>query len=162
LYYADIQSTICCAKLDDLRRREAAMQTQTPKPPEAITFERDYPGTISQAQYVRADLAKLTADCPVTDDVILLASELATNAILHSRSGHPGRTFTVRVTLYPGDYTWVEVIDQGGAWTGDEQDDEHGRGLAIVAAVAGDGNWGIDGDSAARAAWFRLNWPPQA
>jgi hypothetical protein len=28
-----------------------------------------------------------------------------------------------------------------------------------VAAVAGDGNWGIDGDEAARVAWFRLDWP---
>ena len=64
--------------------------------------------------------------------VILLASELATNAILHSRSGHPGRVFTVRATLYPGDYAWVEVIDQGGAWTADELDDEHGRGLASL------------------------------
>jgi len=39
------------------------------------------------------------------------------------------------------DYAWVEVIDQGGMWTADEFDDEHGRGLTIVAAVAGDGNW---------------------
>ena len=61
-------------------------------------------------------------------------------------------------TLYPGDYAWVEVIDQGGRWTADEVDDEHGCGLAIVAAVAGDGNWGIDGGTANRAAWFRLNW----
>lgn len=137
------------------------MQPQTPNPRDAITFERDYPGTISQAQHVRADLAKLTADCPVTDDVILLASELATNAILHSRSGYPARTFTVRATLYPGDYAWIEVIDQGGPWNVDARDDEHGRGLAIVAAVAGDGNWGIDGDAAARAAWFRLNWPAE-
>ena len=41
-----------------------------------------------------------------------------------------------RATLCPGDYAWVEVIDQAGAWTRDD----HGRGLAIVAAVAGDGN----------------------
>jgi hypothetical protein len=50
----------------------------------------------------------------------------------------------------------------GGTWTADEFDDEHGRGLAIVAAVAGDGNWGIDGDTVCRAAWFRLNWYPNA
>ena len=37
-------------------------------------------------------------------------------------------------------------------------DDEHGRGLAIVAAIAGDGNWGIDGNAASRTTWFRLNW----
>jgi anti-sigma regulatory factor (Ser/Thr protein kinase) len=47
----------------------------------------------------------------------------ATNAILHSRSGQPDRWFVVRAVLYPGDYAWVEVADQGGAW-----------------AVAGDGN----------------------
>jgi two-component sensor histidine kinase len=130
--------------------------------PEAITFERDYRGTIDQAQHVRADLAQVAASCPVLDDLVLLASELSTNAILHSRSGHSDRTFTVRVTLYPGDYAWGEVIDHGGTWTADEVDDEHGRGLAIVAAVAGDGNWGIDGDAASRAAWFRLDWHPNA
>jgi anti-sigma regulatory factor (Ser/Thr protein kinase) len=138
------------------------VRIQTPRAPEAITFERDYRGIIDQARHVRADLAKVAADCPVSDDLVLLASELSTNAILHSRSGHPCRTFTVRVTLYPGDYAWVEVIDQGGTWTVDEYDDEHGRGLAIVAVVAGDGNWGIDGDAACRVAWFRLNWHPNA
>ena len=71
------------------------MRAQTPRAPEAITFERDYRGTIDQARHVRADLAKVAADCPVLDDLVLLASELATNAILHSRSGHPDRTFTV-------------------------------------------------------------------
>ncbi len=36
----------------------------------------------------------------------------------------------MRAVLYPGDYAWVEVVDQGGAWAADEHDDEHGRGLA--------------------------------
>jgi anti-sigma regulatory factor (Ser/Thr protein kinase) len=134
------------------------MQTQTPRQPEAVTFERDYPGIVSQAQHVRADLAKIAAQCPVVDDLVLLGSELATNAILHTRSGHPDETFTVRVTLYPG-HAQVEVVDRGGVWTVDEHDDEHGRGLAIVATVAGLGHWGIDGDATSRVAWFRLNWP---
>jgi anti-sigma regulatory factor (Ser/Thr protein kinase) len=134
------------------------VRAQSPRAPEAIIFERDYRGTIDQAQHVRADLKQVAAGCPVSDDLVLLASELSTNAILHSRSGHPDRTFTVRVTLYPGDYAWGEVVDQGGTWTADEVDEEHGRGLAIVAAVAGDGNWGIDGSAASRAAWFRLDW----
>ena len=138
------------------------VRTQTPKAPEIVTFERDYPGIIDQARHVRTDLAKVAADCPVSDDLILLASELATNAILHSRSGHPDREFTVRATLNPGEYARVEVIDRGGNWTADEFDDEHGRGLAIVAAIAGDGNWGIDGDAASRVAWFRLDWLPGA
>jgi serine/threonine-protein kinase RsbW len=127
--------------------------------PEAVTFERAYPGRADQARRVRADLAGIAGQCPVRDELVLAASELAANSILHSRSGHPGRTFTVRVTLYPGDYAWVEVIDQGGQWAAGGQGDEHGRGLAIVAAVAGEGNWGIDGDGSFRVAWFRLDWP---
>jgi hypothetical protein len=31
--------------------------------------------------------------------------------------------------------------------------------LAVVAAIAGDGNWGIEGDDSCRVAWFRLDWP---
>ena len=134
------------------------MRLQTSGAPEAITFEHDYPGTIDQARHVRADLARVAIACPVADDLVLLASELATNAILHSRSGNPARTFAVRVKLYPGDYAWVEVADQGGVWLQDEHDEERGRGLNLVAAIAGDGNWGIDGDNASRAAWFRLDW----
>ena len=135
------------------------MGTQAAGAPPAITFERAYPGTADQPCRVRADLTEIAEGCPVADELVLIASELATNAILHSRSGHPNREFTVRATLYPGDYAWIEVIDQGGAWTADEHDDEHGRGLAIVANVAGDGNWGIEGDASSRVAWFRLDWP---
>lgn len=134
------------------------MQTQSTTTPEAIAFERDYPGTAEQPRHVRADLANVIGDCPVADELVLLASELATNAILHSNSGHPHRMFTVRATLHPGEYAWVEVVDQGGAWARGEHDEEHGRGLAIIATVAGDGNWGIDGDEASRVVWFRLDW----
>lgn len=128
------------------------------KAPEAITFERAYPGTVDQPRRMRADLTEIAGQCPVRDELVLLASELAANAIQHSRSGRPGGTFTVGVTLYPGQYAWVEIADQGGAWAARAADDEHGRGLAIVAAVAGDGNWGIDGGEASRVAWFRLDW----
>jgi anti-sigma regulatory factor (Ser/Thr protein kinase) len=134
------------------------MRTETTKAPEAITFERAYSGTISQPRRVRADLAQIAAAFPAVDSLLLLASELVTNAILHSRSGHPDREFTVRATLYSGDYAWVEVIDAGGAWTPDEHDHEHGRGLAVVAGIAGDGNWGIEGDVGSRVVWFRLDW----
>jgi anti-sigma regulatory factor (Ser/Thr protein kinase) len=138
------------------------MRTETTEAPEAVTFERDYPGMITQASRVRADLTTTMHGCPAADDVVLLASELATNAILHSQSGHPTRTFTVRVVIYPGEYTRAEVIDQGGAWTKDDHDDdEHGRGLQIVAAIAGEGNWGIDGDDSGRVTWFRLDWDQQ-
>jgi serine/threonine-protein kinase RsbW len=135
------------------------MPTQSARAPEAITFERAYPGTVDQPRKVRADLAMIAGRSPFIDALVLLASELAANAVSHSRSGHPGGTFTVRATLYPGDYAWVEVIDQGGPWADGNDDEEHGRGLAVVAAIAGDGNWGIEGDNSCRIAWFRLDWP---
>ena len=135
------------------------MPTKATRAPQATVFERAYPGTMNQPRRVRADLTEIAGACPVIDELVLLCSELAANAVLHSRSGHPGGMFTVRATLYPGDYVWVEVIDQGGPWVASGHDDEHGRGLAVVAMIAGDGNWGIEGDTSARVAWFRLNWP---
>ena len=134
------------------------MLTKATRAPEATAFERAYPGTVNQPRRVRADLTEVAGGCPVIDELVLLASELAANAVTHSRSGHPGGVFTVRATLYPGEYAWVEVIDQGGAWAADAHDDEHGRGLTVVAMIAGDGNWGIEGDESCRVAWFRLEW----
>ena len=135
------------------------MPTQFTRAPEAIAFERAYPGTVEQPHKVRADLAEIAGPYPMADELVLLTSELAANAVSHSRSGDPGGIFTVRATVYLGDYAWVEVIDQGGPWAAGKHDEEHGRGLAVVAAIAGDGNWGIDGDDWCRIAWFRLDWP---
>jgi len=56
------------------------------------------------------------AGCPAADDVILCASELATNSVLHSCSGLPGGTFTLRVTISQG-FVRINVEDDGGPWT---------------------------------------------
>jgi anti-sigma regulatory factor (Ser/Thr protein kinase) len=138
------------------------MSMRATKTPKVITFEHVYPGSVSQARRVRADLAAAVAcECPVADDLVLLASELVANAATHSRSGWPGGEFTVRAFLYSGDYAWVEVVDQGGSWTGRDGDDRS-HGLDIVAAIAGADNWGIDGGSACRTVWFRLDMTEQA
>jgi serine/threonine-protein kinase RsbW len=123
--------------------------------PRGTAFERSYLGTIEQVREVCADMTAITDGYALSDDLVLITSELATNAIRHSRSGRPAGEFTVRVMLYPYDYAWVEVIDQGGEWTSDERR----HGLNALAAIAGDGNWGVDGDEACHVAWFRLNWP---
>jgi serine/threonine-protein kinase RsbW len=112
---------------------------------------------------VRADLAQVAEDSPVFDNLVLLASELCTNALTHSRSGLPGETFTVRAELRPGRYAWLEVEDQGGEWVSRESD-EHRRGLAILACLTGAGNWGVESGDApgARVVWARLDWPRKA
>lgn len=133
------------------------MQTRDRTPAQTATFHASYPGTAEQIHRVRADVAARLPGCPVADDVLLVVSELATNAALHSRSRDHG-WFTVRIAVRTGDYVWVEIEDQGGLWVGSRPDDRP-HGLDIVAAIAGDGNWGIDGDSTSgRTAWVRIDW----
>jgi hypothetical protein len=71
--------------------------------------------------------------------------------------------FTVRAEVRPGDFAWLEVEDQGGPWIECAPSDEDGRGLAIVTALAGDGNWTIEAGETpgTRVVWVWLNWPGQ-
>jgi len=126
----------------------------------ATTFERSYAGTKDQIRKVREALAPLVKGYPFAGDFVLLASEVSTNAVLHSRSSLPGGMFTVRAEIHPGDYARLEVEDQGGEWDAPDTDDEHGRGLGILAFLAGDGNWGVkSGDTPDTCVvWARLDW----
>jgi anti-sigma regulatory factor (Ser/Thr protein kinase) len=87
----------------------------------------------------------------------LICSELCTNAIIHSNSAEPGGYFILRAEVHEGEYVWIEVEDQGGLWLECGRDDEHGRGLEVVAALADD--WDIEGDSLARVVRARFDWP---
>ncbi|MCL2581568.1 MAG: ATP-binding protein [Streptosporangiales bacterium] len=104
--------------------------------------------------------------CPdgALDDILVCASELATNAVLHSHSGNPGEHFDVEIALRAGESIYVAVRDSGGPWarpraagTPDE-DAECGRGLQVVAALSAD--TGITGDASGRTAWFLSQWKP--
>jgi anti-sigma regulatory factor (Ser/Thr protein kinase) len=103
---------------------------------------------------VRRDIAAHLAGCPAADDLILIASELAGNAVLHSQSR--SEFFTVRCSIYPG-YVRVEVEDLGGPWR-PRRPDGRPHGLDLIAALAGPDNWGTeatsDGD---RIVWARLD-----
>jgi len=115
-----------------------------------------YPGTPQQISAVRADLRSLLRGCPMADDVILCASELAANAAIHSHSRLPGGTFTVRAKVSSGDYAWIEVEDKGGPWTPAVRDPSRHHGLDIVRALASE--CGIDGDHECRTIWVRFDW----
>jgi serine/threonine-protein kinase RsbW len=99
----------------------------------------------------------MLTDCPIADDLILCASELAANASLHSRSGLRGATFTVRVVVCPGLYASVSVQDRGGPWHSPEAGPSSRHGLDIIRTLATE--WDIEGDQFGRTIWVRIDWP---
>jgi serine/threonine-protein kinase RsbW len=143
--------------LSDLEREAIPMAVQALTRPRKGTFVRSFPGERGQVRLVRAAAAPLLEGCPAADDAVLITSELAANAAVHSRSAVPGGLFTVRIEVHDGDYVWIEVEDQGGRWSPGGLDDGCPHGLDLVDALAGSGNWGIDGDDLGRAVWARLD-----
>jgi len=113
-----------------------------------------YPAEPRQVGLARAALAGWLGGCPQADEAILVASEFATNSVLHSAS-RDGGAFTLRAEVRQ-DHLRIEVEDAGGPWRGGPPDDDRPHGLDVVAAIAGPGNWGISGDAGGRAAWARL------
>jgi anti-sigma regulatory factor (Ser/Thr protein kinase) len=96
---------------------------------------------------------------PCTDDMELITAELVSNAIRHTPSGEDGGEFTLTVCAEPG-WARVEVSDAGtGEWSapcGGSDDDEYGRGLAIVAALAD--KLGHDIRAGGQTAWAEVSW----
>ncbi|MEU9329799.1 ATP-binding protein [Streptomyces canus] len=93
------------------------------------------------AGQARALLRAQLADWKVTDDTAetaeLLLSELMSNAIRHARTP-TGRQIGVRIAQYDGRLR-VEVADANSARPEPQKadtDDEQGRGLAIIHALA--------------------------
>ena len=46
--------------------------------------------------------------------------------------------------------------DAGGPWRDGPRDDGRPHGFDVVTAIAGAGNWGVDGDARGRIAWAKL------
>ena len=112
-----------------------------------------YPAEPRQVGLARAALAGRLGGGP-QDEAILVASEFATNAVVHSASRHGG-AFTLRAEVRQ-ECLRIEVEDGGGPWRDGPRDDGRLHGFDIVAAIAGAGNWGIGGDDRGRVAWARL------
>jgi anti-sigma regulatory factor (Ser/Thr protein kinase) len=134
------------------------MLAPVPATPSVRTSSVTYRGRPGQVGQVRANLRHILGGCPIADDVILCASELAANAAVHSDSRHPGGTFAVRVVISPGRCVQIEVEDDGGPWIGPSPDPARGRGLDIVRALAAD--CGSRASAHSRIVWARLDWRP--
>ncbi|PZG38199.1 ATP-binding protein [Spongiactinospora gelatinilytica] len=100
----------------------------------------------------------LGVDHPLHDDCVLLTSEVATNAVVHSDSGRGG-TFTLRVSYSAGTVR-VCVQDDGSLappCTCGADADAHatgGRGLPLLDALAR--RWGVIREAGANRVWFEL------
>jgi anti-sigma regulatory factor (Ser/Thr protein kinase) len=125
-----------------------------------------FPGRPDQVAHARRFVARALDGCPAADDAVLCASELVSNAIVHTRTGQGG---TFQVVAWRGRAcACVAVLDDGSQTlpvpgrprpTGLA---ESGHGLAVVQELAA--GWGHheyqDGSSRGRAVWFRLSWSP--
>jgi serine/threonine-protein kinase RsbW len=118
----------------------------------AVRYAGTFHGEPGQVGRVRAEVRAYLAGCPRADDAILIASELAANAVLHSRSA--GQSFTVRAEVRR-DYIWIEVEDAGGPWlVRQQQDGKHG--LDLVTALAA--SWGVETSGGCRVTWARVGF----
>lgn len=109
-------------------------------------------------QYVRQVLAG--ACRPETDDLVLLVSELVSNAVRHSDSGRgPDGRVTVSLELV-GDVIHVEVTDAGSAANAPlepgevDLNGEGGRGLWLVNEMSA--AWGWHDVPGGRVVWFQV------
>lgn len=110
------------------------------------------PSAVSGARaFVRSALEGVVDDETV-DTVVLLASEIITNAVLHARTASEVRVMRL------GDVVRVEVADGSTALPEQRVFDfssASGRGLAIVEAAAV--RWGTERASAtAKKVWFEV------
>jgi anti-sigma regulatory factor (Ser/Thr protein kinase) len=98
----------------------------------------------------------LGRDHPLHDDCVLLTSEIATNAVIHSRSGDGG-VFTVTVS-YSAEGVRVCVQDEGSSDAPcvchASADATGGRGLPLLEALAH--RWGLIREAGSNKVWFEL------
>jgi anti-sigma regulatory factor (Ser/Thr protein kinase) len=117
------------------------------------------PGRPEQVSTARKFVAALAGlEGPAAETVGLLTSELVTNAVLHTSSGHEGGQVTVVVIDLP-DGLLVEVVDDGSPDGGPEVSGDRyaaaGHGLFLVEQLAA--RWGFLQDATGTTVWFQVS-----
>ncbi|KUP97411.1 ATP-binding protein [Thermobifida cellulosilytica] len=134
-----------------------AAHSLQPTPPARARW---FPGRPESLSEVRRFVSEELPDRPRQDDAILLTSELATNAVEHTRSGQQDGGFLVVVERTYTEVVRITVHDSGSRQetlyvTEPGADDEHGRGLFIVDALAD--RWGSRNGWHGRETWFEID-----
>ncbi|MEU5094838.1 ATP-binding protein [Streptomyces sp. NPDC020996] len=104
------------------------------------THRRTFPGDPQALRAVRNWIHTTLNGHPRTDDAALIVTELGTNALTHTASGDGAGAFHVTLTVSELSTT-IAVTDAGQTKTAPEIQHAplsatHGRGLAMVAALA--------------------------
>jgi len=136
------------------RTQAATGQTEPAAEPPA-RYQRTFPGRADQVARVRHEIAAYLAGCPAADEIVLVASELAANAIFHTQSR--GASFTVRCQV-SARAARIEVEDLGGPWR-PRQAADRPHGLDIIQALTGPDQWGTQpAGTGGRIVWAQLSW----
>lgn len=122
-------------------------------------FQRKGASVRDARQFVAAVLEEWELPDELADMAELVVSELATNAVLHARAG----VFSVTLRRLHDDQVRIAVVDFSHTpptktCAADEED--HGRGLALVEAVSQ--QWGTDPLRWGKRVWADLQVPAMA
>lgn len=126
-------------------------------PGRELRWGRVFPGRADQLGHLRRWLRGLLPAAPSRDDVVMVAVELATNAVTHTASGRGG-CFVIEVR-WLGSAVRVAVADQGaptGPRPAGDLDSENGRGLLVVNRLST--RTGVSGDQRGRTVWAEVPW----
>jgi serine/threonine-protein kinase RsbW len=133
-----------------------------PKVLTARPMQRTFPGRADQIARAREFTKRVLGACPVTDEAVLLVSELATNALEHTSTGDGGQ-FQVTICRN-GTSLLIGVSDSGSDKTPApgplDPESETGRGLGLVELIAE--RWGYCGDQHGLTVWFEVSTGPSA
>lgn len=101
---------------------------------------RIFRGTSDQVAAVRRFVRSEFGEHLALDDAVLVASELAANAVVHTASGQPGGIFMAHLATVSVDHVAILITDQGRASEPSdkhpEANEESGRGLAVITELA--------------------------
>jgi anti-sigma regulatory factor (Ser/Thr protein kinase) len=139
-----------------MRRNEMTMMT--------VIGSLTLPGVERSVAYARRFVGDMLGqDHRRFDDARMVAGELVTNSITHSRSGQGGFV-TVALDGGPGRTIQIRVIDDGSdtakPCVHEDLYAENGRGLLIVQNLADE--WGVEVHDDATTIWARLDFPDSA
>lgn len=150
--------------MDQHPQRSATDPLLTSAASPQLRWRRAFRGEEAQLSQLRAWIRSLLPECSARDDVLIVASELGTNAIQHTATGRGGwfiteiTWFSQAVRVAVGDY---------GASTGPrlaaDALAENGRGLVVVRGLSA--RTGVVGDKRGRLVWADVLWhdgPAQA